>query len=256
MKKLRPILCYILTIFCFPIVIITLSTLSDRHIIAMDKQRMIILYALVSAAIGLCWQRKWPIDWHLAIILPVSLAVGYFCVGLLDHIYDIPKPCFDVRHALSVVTNQPLWLYVLATLPGLLTAFLCKFIKPRWLRFTCIGLLALAAVLFLLFSAFRFYSAETVKTHFEKHQLHTGENTAEDVTEKGILTSHHYYDFFKNCKKNDTTMEEIHAMFGAPHALCDSDGVWDVYFTIDGQLVLIKYNKGHLVTALSEIRLK
>ena len=224
--------------------LLTFFKLEDLGFIAFNRPLYITFLALVSAIIGLCWQRKWPVDWLLAVMLPVSLAFGYFCLGLLDEIYDIPEPCFDVRHALSVVTNQPLWLYAVATVPGLLTAFLSKFIKPRWLRFTCIGVLTLAIIPTVILPLSRHYSPETVSHCFETYELYSSKATDETVIENGVLAKHNHKRFRSVCFGKDVTQEEIHDRFGKPHALLGNGKKYEVYFTKDHYLVCIRYDYG------------
>ena len=241
MKKLQPVLHYALVSLCFPIVVLILRFLDSQNIIVLNPQKIVILYMLVSTIIGLWGQWQWPIDWLLAIILPFSLTAGYFCIGLCAHIYDISKPFFNVRYAISIVTVQPLWLYAAATLPGLLTSFLCKFVKPRWLRFICIGALLLASVFSVMPFGIRYYSPQTVSRYVEKHELGCfPPYTAANITEKGILTTLHSSDF-KKCTVGVTTEADAKILFGKPHAVVGSGYIRNVYFTVDSQLVLIGF---------------
>jgi len=150
MKKIYPVLYYILAFLCFPIVLVVCDKLDYRKIIDLDLSSYITVLVAVSGIIGLCSPGKWPVDWPLAILLPVSLAVAYFCGGLLDDVFGTQMTYFTFHHALTVVADQPWWLYAAAPLPALLTSFLRKFIKPRWLRFVFIGVLILASVLVIL----------------------------------------------------------------------------------------------------------
>ena len=247
MKKLQSILHYGLIFLCFPVVLLVYGELEDLGFIAFNRPLYITFLALVSAVIGLHWQRKWPVDWLLAVILPVSLAVGYFCLGLIGDTYGKEMGYFDLSHGFYIMTHQPLWLYAAATIPGLLTAFLGKFIKPRWLRFTCIGVLTLAIIPTLMLPLFRHYSPETVSRCFETYELYSCKGTDETVKEDGILAKHNSKRFRSVCTKDDITEEEVHERFGKPHALRGSGRICDVYFTKDNCLVYILYDYGCVI---------
>ena len=241
MKKLQSILRYTLTFLCFPVVVVVILKLVFWDVLTYNATTFTFALIAISAIIGLCWQCNGMGIWCLAILLPVSLATGFFCYELLS---DVSGRYFNFMHAWSVLTYPPLWMYAAATFPGLLTTFLGKFIKTRWLRLTCVGVLGMAVILAFLPTAFRFYSANTVKSQFDGRGLYDGGYSTENLPSKSILASHSQDSFYRKCIKNTTTMEEVHTAFGKPHVLLDSGLFQDVYFTRDGLLIYISYSNG------------
>lgn len=129
MKKLYRPLYYIFAFFCFPAIIWCITNLEHRQIIYLDIIHLIIILLVFSAVIGFFSPHKAPVDWPLAILLPISLAVAYFISGLTDDVYGKEFHYFDINYSLAVTIRQPYWLYAVATLPALLTSFFSRSMK-------------------------------------------------------------------------------------------------------------------------------
>lgn len=133
MKKCYTVLAYTLVFLCLQVVIWFVRELEHRQIFSLDMLRLTIILVAASAVIGLYSPRKWSIDWPLMILMPLSLAVTFFCIGYSDGDY-LEESSQSFLYALTVLQGVPWWLYVAVTLPALLTSFLQKYIKPQSLE--------------------------------------------------------------------------------------------------------------------------